>query len=222
MKKLISIIASVFLFATMVAAQVTDKDGKSYKTVSIDSKIWMADNLSVTHFRNGNLIPNVKTNDEWEKAFKEQKPAWCFYNFDPTMGDKYGILYNGYAVLDKRGLAPVGWHVSTDEEWTGLTTFLGIHDAGKKLKATSGWSYYGGNGSGTNESGFNALAAGFMMYYGNFIAEGTNAYFWTSTTFEDNIVRNHYYRSIDPANSLDVVRGSQSSGNGSSVRCVKD
>jgi uncharacterized protein (TIGR02145 family) len=110
----------------------------SYKSVKIGTQTWMAENLNVSTFRNGDLIPEAKTKEEWEKAGKEGKPAWCYYDNDPKNGAKYGKLYNWYAVNDHRGLAPAGWHVPTDTEWTTLGDQLGS-DPGKKMKSTSGW-----------------------------------------------------------------------------------
>ena len=106
--------------------------------VKIDSQIWMNQNLNVNTFKNGDPIPHAKSNDDWEKAGKNKQPAWCYYENDPKNGAKYGKLYNWYAVNDKRGLAPAGWHVPTDAEWTIYETFLGT-EAGKKFKSTSGW-----------------------------------------------------------------------------------
>jgi uncharacterized protein (TIGR02145 family) len=106
--------------------------------VKIDSQIWMNQNLNVNTFKNGDPIPQAKTNEEWEQAGKKKQPVWCYYDNDPKNGAKYGKLYNWYAVNDKRGLAPNGWHVPTDAEWTILETFLGT-EAGKKMKSTSGW-----------------------------------------------------------------------------------
>ncbi|MBM3455516.1 MAG: hypothetical protein FJX80_10255, partial [Bacteroidetes bacterium] len=110
----------------------------SFKSVKIGAQTWMAENLNVSTFRNGDPIPEAKTNEEWEKAGKEGKPAWCYYENDSKNGAKYGKLYNWYAVNDSRGLAPTGWHIPSDAEWTTLENQLG-DDAGKKMKSTSGW-----------------------------------------------------------------------------------
>ena len=110
----------------------------SYKSVKIGTQTWMAENFNASTFRNGDPIPEAKTKEDWEQAGKEGKPAWCFYENDPKNGAKYGKLYNWYAVNDPRGLAPVGWHIPTDVEWTTLENYLG-DDAGKKMKSTSGW-----------------------------------------------------------------------------------
>jgi len=80
-------------------------------TVNIGTQTWMAKNLNVSIFANGDPIPEVKTNEEWKKAAEEKKPAWCYYENDPANGAIYGKLYNWYAVSDPRGLAPKGWHI---------------------------------------------------------------------------------------------------------------
>lgn len=137
---------------------VEDTDGNTYKTVKIGSQEWMAENLDVSTFKNGDPIPEAKTADEWLKAVEEGKPAWCFYANDPANGKRYGKLYNWHAVTDPRGLAPAGWHLPTNAEWTQLKVFLGGEDvAGSKMKSTGGWKE---NGNGTNESGFSGLPAG--------------------------------------------------------------
>ena len=109
-----------------------------YKTVTIGTQVWMKENLNVSTFRNGDPIPEAKTDEEWERAGELEQPAWCYYDNDPKNGTKYGKLYNWYAVNDARGLAPSGYHVPTDEEWEMINDFLG-DDAGNKMKSTSGW-----------------------------------------------------------------------------------
>jgi uncharacterized protein (TIGR02145 family) len=126
-----------------------------YKSVKIGTQTWMTENLNVSTFRNGDPIPEAKTNEEWEKAGKEGKPAWCYYKNDPKNGAKYGKLYNWYAVNDPRGLAPVGWHIPTDAEWITLENQLG-EDAGKKIKSTSGWDSWYENITCSNCENWNA------------------------------------------------------------------
>ena len=87
------------------------------QTVTIGTQVWMTKNLDVSTFRNGEIIPEAKTEDEWNAAGGNHTPAWCYYNNDPKNGEIYGKLYNCYAVDDSRGLAPAGWHVPTIEEW---------------------------------------------------------------------------------------------------------
>jgi uncharacterized protein (TIGR02145 family) len=118
-------------------AQTSQTGG--FKSVKIGNQTWMAENLNVSTFRNGDPIPEAKTNEAWEKAGKDGRPAWCYYENDPKNAAKYGKLYNWYAVNDSRGLAPIGWHIPTDTEWSTLDNQLG-DDAGKKMKSTSGWN----------------------------------------------------------------------------------
>jgi uncharacterized protein (TIGR02145 family) len=139
---LLLLISSINNFFSQVSGSFIDKrDGKTYNTVQIGNQIWMSENLNVSTFRNGDVIPEVKSKDEWElKGFNKQ-PAWCYYNNDPANGLKYGKLYNWYAVSDPRGLAPDGYHIPSDEEWTVLTNFLG-KSGGEKMKSKSGWNSY--------------------------------------------------------------------------------
>lgn len=99
----------------------------SFKSVKIGAQTWMAENLNVSTFRNGDPIPEVKTNEEWEKAGKEGKPAWCYYDNDPVNSSKYGKLYNWFAVNDPRGLAPEGWHIPRVDEWNTLKNYLSVN-----------------------------------------------------------------------------------------------
>lgn len=113
------------------------------QTVTIGTQVWMTKNLDVATFRNGDPIPQAKTNEEWEKAGKNEQPAWCYYNNDPANGAKYGKLYNWYAVNDSRGLAPSGYHIPSDAEWTRLTDFLGGEKVARtKMMSKSGWDSY--------------------------------------------------------------------------------
>ena len=103
--------------------------------VRIGTQILSVRNLDVSHFRNGDPIPEAKTDEEWETAFSNLEPAWCYYENDALFGTHSGKsaedsrargkLYNWFAVTDPRGLAPEGWHVPSFEEWETLTVFLG-------------------------------------------------------------------------------------------------
>ena len=84
----------------------------------------MAENLNQDRFNNGDLILEVKTNEEWEKVCLEGKPAWCYYNYNPANGEIYGKLYNWFAVNDPRGLAPDGWHVPDYNDWSTLISYF--------------------------------------------------------------------------------------------------
>ena len=110
--------------------------------VKIGNQYWAKNNLNIDHFRNGDVISEARSDEEWENAGAEGKPAWCYYNNDSSFGEKYGKLYNYYAVRDSRGIAPAGLHVATDEEWTALSNSLGGEDiAGIKLFIIMSISY---------------------------------------------------------------------------------
>ena len=113
--------------------------------IKIGTQTWTTKNLDVSKFRNGEAIPLAKTNAEWELAGQNQQPTWCYYENKGENGTTYGKLYNWYAVNDPRGLAPTGYHVPTDAEWTILTDYLGGDSiAGAKMKSTSGWNSFDG------------------------------------------------------------------------------
>jgi uncharacterized protein (TIGR02145 family) len=92
--------------------------------VTIGNQVWMTRNLDVDKFRNGDPIPEAKTQEEWEKAIQDERPAWCFFNNNPRSGYKYGKIYNWYAVQDSRGLAEEGWRIPNDEDWKTLSKTL--------------------------------------------------------------------------------------------------
>ena len=127
----------LFLGISLLQAQI--------KEVKIGQQVWTTENLNVDKFRNGEIIPEAKTAAEWHKAGENKQAAWCYYNNDSSNGTKYGKLYNWYAVNDPRGLAPKGWHIPSDQEWTDLTDYLGGDEqAGAKMKSKEGWSEYEG------------------------------------------------------------------------------
>lgn len=188
------------------------------QTATIGNQLWSTANLDVNHFRNGDIIPEAKSDKEWIKASKQKKPAWCYYNNDPANGKKYGKLYNWYAVNDPRGLAPEGWHIPTSLEWSMLINQLGGDDvAGKKMKSKQGWIK---NGNGDDVSEFSGLPGGYRYDTGSFILIDYNGYWWSTTD------QNSYFACCNF--SLDYSKESVSSwvsipkGEGLSVRCVKD
>jgi uncharacterized protein (TIGR02145 family) len=107
------------------------------QTITFGSQVWMTKNLDVDKFRNGDPIPQAKTNEDWKKAGEEGKPAWCYYKNDTVKGIKYGKLYNWYAVNDPRGLAPTGFHIPSDEDWTKLIDYLESDVAVSDMKTTN-------------------------------------------------------------------------------------
>ena len=111
----------ILLFISFVCSSIFGQ----VQTVTIGTQVWMTKNLDVSTFRNGEIIPEAKTTDEWQAANTNHTPAWCYYDNDPKNGEIYGKLYNCYAVDDSRGLAPAGWHVPTVEEWKVMYDNIG-------------------------------------------------------------------------------------------------
>ena len=212
---------------TTVSGTVTDIDGNVYQTVTIGAQVWMAENLKVTHYRNGDPIPHVTDSATWSGL---TSGAYCEYNNDPSNVATYGRLYNWYAVYDSRNIAPEGWHVPTDEEWKQLEMFLGMSqsqadawlwrgtDEGGKLKETGTTHWISPNTGATNESGFTALPGGYRLDNGTFIHVGDYANFWSSTVIGsyDAYPRRLYY------NYSKVFRNGIRKEHGLSVRCVRD
>jgi hypothetical protein len=98
---------------------------EEYKSVKIGNQTWMESNLNVKTFRNGDAIPEAPTERDWKKAQLQTHPAWGYYNDDPANGDKYGLLYNIYALYDSRGLAPEGWDIPSEKDYKELINYFG-------------------------------------------------------------------------------------------------
>lgn len=200
-------------------APATSKPGPVNKikepgTIIIGTQVWTTINLNVSTFRNGDSIPEAKTNQEWITACESGKPAWCYYNNDPKNGLKYGKLYNWYAVSDPRGLAPAGWELPGDADWAKLTYFLGGQGAaGGKMKSTAGWSE---DFNGTNESGFSGLPGGYRTENGAFQKIGAVGTWWSSTESKLLTAVDYYL-----ARSGSLSRSISPKQLGESVRCLR-
>ena len=176
--------------------------------VIIGAQVWMTKNLEVTTFRNGDPIPQGESDYEWAIAILNEQPAWC-YN-----GEHYGKLYNWYAVNDPRGLAPEGWHVPTDQEWTALEKALG-ENPGKKMKSIWGWH---NKGNGTNTSGFSGLPSGERNVLGTFYNIGKEGNWWSATEVDTDYA---VHRGLDYGSDGVCRRGARKFL-GLSVRCLMD
>jgi len=152
---------------------VTDYDGNVYQTVLIGDQCWMMENLKVTHYRNGDPIPNVTDNGEWHTL---STGAYCNYGNDPANVETYGRLYTGYAVEDSRNIAPEGWHVPSYADWETMLIYIGYPQGGK-LKEAGTAHWWPPNTGATNESGFTALPGGYRAGAGNFGEMGGSGYF---------------------------------------------
>lgn len=242
MKNILTIIFSVFLLIGISYSQtMTDIDGNIYQTVTIGTQVWMAENLKVTHYRNGDAISNITDNTEWSNL---TTGAYCNYDNDENNATTYGSLYNWYAVNDSRNIAPEGWHVPSDVELQTLVDYLGGSGvAGGKMKET-GTTYWNRSNTGaTNESGFSALPGGsrhsprwvqsdslvtskkdiIVISYGagdgTYSYMGDLAYFWSSTEYNGGTACYRYLLSNFPVVFHRYGYGKEC---GFSVRCVRD
>lgn len=206
-------LAGIVIFPENASAgTVTDIDGNIYQTVTIGNQEWMVENLKVTHYRNGDAIPNVTDGITWSGL---GTGAYCEYNNDSNNVATYGRLYNWYAVRDSRNIAPAKWHVPNDAEWQTLVDYLGGSSvAGGKMKETGTTHWAEPNTGATNESGFSALPGGLRSEYnGAYICMGIYGFFWSPTGVCSQLLRYDY---------SEVYRDCESKVYGFSVRCVKD
>lgn len=193
---------------------VTDIDGNVYQTVTIGTQTWMVENLKVTRYRNGDAIPTVTDGTEWSNL---TTGAYCDYENTASNSTIYGKLYNWYAVADSRNIAPPGWHVASDAEWTTLITFLGGKDvAGGKLKEKGTAHWPSPNVGATNETGFSALPGGYYLV-GLFLYQGLYGNWWSSA--EDSSLAWCWGMVFYNAG---VFHYWDDPSNGYSVRCVRD
>lgn len=207
-----------------------DYDGNIYQTVQIGDQIWMAENLKVTHYINGDAIPTGYSNSEWTTLVTG---AYCVYNDNPANAETYGNLYNWYTVTDTRNIAPDGWHVPTDEEIMELEMTLGMSESqanGISWRGTNEGSKLAGrvdlwiNGTLENDaefgtSGFNFLPGGFRSSSsGDFSSLSDSGYLLSST---ENTYSNPWSRRLS-FDHAEVYRSSYIKPVGFSVRCVKD
>lgn len=239
----------VVLYLNAPSTNVTDIEGNVYHTVIIGTQVWMVENLKTTKFNNGDLISNkIFSDDEW---YALTTPAYCWYNNDSvTNKATYGALYNGYTVVDRRNIAPKGWHVPTSAEWTTLTTFLGGgNEALNKLKesGTSHWpsqeaidklnqslneKMLDPNTGATNISGFTALPGGFrglkylgLVEVGWFFNLGFTGCWWSRDWYTIGAVPPGSFNYGTMIYWYDTSLGLSSTTKfqfGWSVRCVRD
>jgi len=198
---------------------VTDIDGNTYKTITIGTQTWMAENLRTSKYRNGEDIPEVTSNAAWIALVTD---AYCNYANDQDL-DKlatFGRLYNWFAVTDPRNIAPEGWHVATETEWANLATYLGGNTvAGGKLKETGNAHWNSPNTGANNSSGFTSLPSGRREYTdGKFINSGYNGFWWTSSPYNPDYSW-YYQLNYDFSN---IIAANFHKQYGFSVRCVKD
>lgn len=188
-----------------------------FSGINIGSQTWAGRNLDVVTYRNGDSIPQITDPLQWSNM---TTGAWCWYNNDSSLsnGGTYGRLYNWYAVNDPRGLAPSGWHIPTDAEWSNLETYLGRDWASGALKET-GFSHWASpNNYASNVTGFTALPGGMRDFNGVFRNKGTQACWWSSNAYN---LYFSWYRSINNTYS-NIDRYYYYKTCGFSIRCLRD
>jgi uncharacterized protein (TIGR02145 family) len=212
---------------------VTDIDGNIYPVIKFGQQYWMAENLKVTRYRNGDIIPADLNSMEWNYTTEGATAIgdYHYYNDISNSDDVvavFGRHYNFFAVVDPRGLCPEGWHIPSDEEWDELAGFLIDHyddvnsgNLGLKMKSTTRWGYFDfeDDYNGTNSFGFNALPAGYIEY--PHMISWDMAYYagwWTSIPQSAGIATNRYI-----VFSQDMLyKGGSPVQTGHTIRCVKD
>lgn len=200
---------------------VTDVDGNVYHTVTIFGQVWMVENLRVSHYQNGDPIPNIKVDTIWSET---KTGAYCdYYNLEKN-GQVFGHLYNWFAVNDKRNLAPKGWHIPSIDEWEILVN--NVKNSASSLKCRTGWvDHYNPN----NSSGFEALPSGWRCGISNeycelikgarFCMKDSFCAFWSSSSFNEDIKK-----IIELENDSNNIKTGAAMGcnSGLSVRCIKN
>jgi len=213
---------------------MTDIDKNIYHVVTIGTQTWMVENLRTTRYNDSIPIPLVEPNATWKNPLPAIAPAYCWYN--DVIGNKktYGALYNWDAVNTGK-LAPKGWHVPTNTDWTTLEKYVGAHSgrSGTLAKALSDsiiWSASTLDGTigfdikTNNSTGFSALPGGYRDYSdGKFYKAGTAISFWSATNKAKGISNDSICgRRFNSESKIfdDITFFNKK--NGFYVRCVKD
>lgn len=226
-KRFLLFVGFAFLIFNNHAQTVTDFDGNIYDTVKIGTQVWLKQNLKVTHYRNGDLIPNYADSALWNDA---NSGARCYYNNDSAANASvYGALYNWYTIIDNRYLCPLGWHVPSDAEWnilekyldntvdTTATGWVGT-DIGGKLKEAGTTHWSSPNIGATNSSGFTALPGGIRCGGGAYGGHWSLGSWWTAasngTSFAWLRYMNYYYSQVEREYDYKIY--------GLGIRCIMD
>jgi len=193
---------------------VKDIDGNEYPVRRFGNQIWMTANLKVRHFRNGDPIPECRDSIAYSLAGQKGNPAWCYYDNLQENGDIYGSLYNWFAAHDVRGVAPDGWRIPTEDDWSLLELNLkdkSITDEIRDNKIPS-------EITGKLSSDFNPLPGGSRGINGAFGGLGINCYWWS---FISNPPELSWGRKVSQSyDAFEKIDSFQRFG--FSIRCIKD
>ena len=197
---------------------ITDIDGNSYPTIvtNCSNQVWMQKNLNVSHYRNGDIIPQVTNENQWDNL---TTGAWRYYSNSTPNGIIYGKLYNWYAINDPRGIAPLGWHVPTVAELNTFVNCLGGSSvAGGSMKETGNSHWLSPNFGATNNSGFTGLPGGGRWTLEPDTQINRVGHWWTSSPSDGY---NAYILRLTYGQTEAFITPCGNKA-GSSVRCVKD
>ncbi len=196
---------------------MTDIDGNIYKTIKIGNQTWMAENLRVTKYMNGDGIPNITDNDEWASL---STGAFCNYNNTTNLDTiaTYGRLYNWYALADPREIAPKGWRVPTNADWNELIELLGGDTIASNALKEAGDRHWADSYESTNSSGFTAIPSGWRDSSKNFTKIGYYCNYWAATETSSNAAAYLYLFFHDSK----VWRGNNFKSNSYSLRLIKE
>jgi uncharacterized protein (TIGR02145 family) len=191
---------------------VTDIDGNIYSTLIIGSRQWMGEDLKVTHYNNGDDIPNITDGNQW---YNQNSGAYCWYNNNENLYfNTYGALYNWFVTIDERKVCPIGWVVPDITDWQEIFIALEQENVGGKLKETGTTHWLSPNTDATNETNFTILPAGYRLPNGEFNSMGYgNSYWYTDEA-----------RQISASNSSGnfvIIAGNSQPKMGVSLRCIK-
>ena len=214
--------SGIIFNTNLIYGKMTDIDGNVYKTITIGNQTWMAENLRVTKYRNGDLIPNIIDTATWSAAWSNLTTgAYCNYNNDPNNSITYGRLYNWYVIKDPRNVAPLGWHIPSEDEWKQLSNFLGGDNvSGGKLKEISATHWYSPNEGASNSSGFTSLPSGYRSELGPYYNINKTFICWNTREFPiapnqaGEIQISYIYSKI--------TIGAGIKNEGMAIRCIKD
>ena len=199
-----------------IPTSIIDIDGNDYQTVIIGNQVWLKENLKTTKYRNGDLISNVPTESDWAGL---SMGAYSFYSNNSSNNTIYGSLYNWLAVNDSRKIAPTGWHIPSEAEWTILQNFLGGElSAGGKLKETGLAHWQSPNEGATNETGFTALPGGYRDTTGSFSNLGYKGVWWSASEKSSNTA----YALFTYAEGTQLHGEPNEKRIGFSIRCIMD
>lgn len=202
---------------------ISDQAGNIYPIVKIENQTWIAANLNTDRFRNGVIIDEANSIEEWKRACDNKKPAWCHYNFDPSYGLKYGKIYNRYAVADSRGLPPEKWKLPNIFD---VYVLIGEGGASKMLKSKSGWKEWRDSdgkvfGNGRDKFKFKGIPGGFLDGSGlEFQGEGEETAFWCFFLEKDKYVSK--IQLFNYTEDDDILGGIYSMYDGYYIRCLRE